>query len=384
MKPLFSTVTLVLAFSLVSGPPAHGGTDPVKLVRLSSGGLQPQAVVQEDGVVHLVYLKGDPRACDVIYSRREAGQTNFLRWWMVNSQPGSAIAVGTVRGAQFALGRNNRVHVAWNGSDQTKPGGSPMLYARMKEAGEGFEAQRNLMTASSHLDGGGSVAADKRGNVYVIWHGHPTGGPPDELHRAVFMAKSTDDGKTFSPERRINPEETGACGCCGLKAFVNEKGDLAILYRSAAASGGRDVTLLHSLDQAATFQSQIVGAWQVTTCPMSTMALGPAEGDSFLGMWETRGTVYYEAMHSFSAQEEPRTVLTGRSNQKHPVFARNARGEYLMAWTEGTAWAKGGDLAWQVLGKGGSQIAKGRAEGVPVWGGVAAIAEPDGGFTVFY
>jgi hypothetical protein len=34
----------------------------------------------------------------------------------VNSHPGSAIAAGNIRGAHIALGRNGRVHVAWNGT----------------------------------------------------------------------------------------------------------------------------------------------------------------------------------------------------------------------------------------------------------------------------
>jgi hypothetical protein len=56
----------------------------------------------------------------------------------------------------------------------------------------------------------------------------------------------------------------------------------------------------------------------------------------------------------------------------------------LLAWTEGTGWAKGGSVAWQVIGSDGSAGAAGRAEGVPVWGSIAAIAERDGTFTVIY
>src|SRR5882724_1322693 len=229
------------ALCLVCSALAFGEGEPVTLVRVPDGGLQPQTVMDPNGVLHLVYLKGDPRACDVVYVRREPGRTNFSRSLRVNSRPGSAVAIGTVRGAQVALGRNGRLHVAWNGSDQAQPhsvGGSPMLYTRLNEAGDAFEPQRNVMTSTRHLDGGGSVAADDQGSVYVIWHGHLSDGPQDELHRAVFMAKSTDDGRTFAAERRVNPDSTGACGCCGLKAFVDGKGTLDVLYRSADDTGG--------------------------------------------------------------------------------------------------------------------------------------------------
>ena len=34
----------------------------------------------------------------------------------MNSQEGSAIAAGNIRGARIAIGQNGRIHVAWNGS----------------------------------------------------------------------------------------------------------------------------------------------------------------------------------------------------------------------------------------------------------------------------
>ena len=67
---------------------------------------------------------------------------------LVNSQPKSVIAIGTVRGARLALGNSDRAHVAWMGSDVAEPKvadkATPMLYARMNDKGDGFEPQRNV------------------------------------------------------------------------------------------------------------------------------------------------------------------------------------------------------------------------------------------------
>jgi hypothetical protein len=43
----------------------------------------------------------------------------------VNHIDGSAIATGTVRGAQIAVGAKGRVHVAWNGSHPTEATSTP-------------------------------------------------------------------------------------------------------------------------------------------------------------------------------------------------------------------------------------------------------------------
>ena len=69
------------------------------------GGIQPQAVVDDAGILHLIYFKGDPAAGDLYYVRSSPGTTEFTKPIRVNSQPGSAVAVGTIRGGQLALGR---------------------------------------------------------------------------------------------------------------------------------------------------------------------------------------------------------------------------------------------------------------------------------------
>jgi hypothetical protein len=379
-----------MAGLMLSEAPARVNASPsVKLLRTPDGGIQPQAVADSRGTLHLVYLKGDPQACDVFYIRREAGA--FSTPVRVNSRQASAIAVGTVRGAQIALGRNGRVHIVWNGSSGAEPnpaGGAPMLYTRLEASGKSFEPQRNLMTSTINLDGGGSVAADTQGNVYVVWHGHPKGVEANEQSRAVFLAKSSDDGQTFGPEIRVNPDPTGVCGCCGLKAFVDPRGRLGILYRSATAAGTRDATLLVSTDQGKTFRSTVLGPWRIGSCPMSTMDAGPGPQDTMFTMWETQGQVYTARItpERLQTAAAPFAPEGNPNDRKHPACAvSQGQGSFLlMAWTEGTGWEKGGALAWECLDLGTNQKTTGRSDGViPIWGRVTAVAL-DGGFTIIY
>lgn len=380
---------LALSLTLFSSMAASG--EMIQLIRTPDGGLQPQVAIDSRGNLHLVYLKGDPKACDVFYSIRKAGETAFSAPLKVNSDTGSAIAVGTVRGAQLALGRNARVHVVWNGSQPARePGakGCPMLYARLDDRDWHFEPQRNLMTSTMNLDGGGSVAADPRGNVYVVWHAHSRTGPDDETHRAVYVAHSTDDGATFTPERKVNSGESGVCGCCGLKASADDRGGLAILYRSADDLGNRDSMLLVSQDCGTTFQSMLLGSWRSSTCPMSTPALGPGPDHNLIAMWETQGQVYRRSINVKSPGDSSPELAADENpgDRKHPVFAVNHAGgsRLLMAWVEGTGWEKGGSLAWECVDLNTSKHTFGRQPGVPPWGMVAAAPHPDGSFTILY
>jgi hypothetical protein len=323
-----------------------------------------------------------------MYCRRRKGQSDFTAPVRVNSIPSSAIAIGTVRGAQFCFGRNGVVHVVWNGSDRagSAPGAAaPMLYTRLRNDQEGFEPQRNLMTATTHLDGGGSVAADSFGHVYVVWHGHRKTGPQAEIDRGVYVTFSDDDGKSFTPERQVNPAESGACGCCGLKAFADSTGALAILYRSANLQGNRDSELLLSTNFGRSFSARVLGNWHLSTCPMSTHALG----QSFNGIgaaWEVQGQIYFQAGLPGQSELSPVMAAGRTGNRKHPSFAvaRAKSPSMILAWTEGTGWEKGGALAWECLDAAGSQTALGRVEGVPVWSYAAAVADADGVFTLIY
>src|SRR5262249_59407972 len=66
----------------------------VTLLRTPDSGIQPQAVVDGRGVIHLVYFKGDPLSGDIFYVRREPGREGFSAPTRGNSQPGSAIPLG--------------------------------------------------------------------------------------------------------------------------------------------------------------------------------------------------------------------------------------------------------------------------------------------------
>jgi hypothetical protein len=378
---------LLLSASIAAN--AGRGAAPT-VMRTPDGGLQPQALIDSKGVLHLIYLKGDPSACDIFYVRQEAGERKFSEPIRVNSQPNSAIAVGTIRGAQLALGKNDRVHVAWNGSGKATPQAynksAPMCYTRLDDSGKAFEPQRSVMQQTWGLDGGGSVAADQAGNVYVVWHGRTPRAQGGEEARQVWVARSTDEGKTFAKETLANSQPTGACGCCGLKAFVDSRGALHVLYRSATAGVNRDIYMLTSKDTGKTFQNALVQKWNTPKCTMSSEAFseGPA---GVLAAWETENQVYF-GKFAPAATQVPRPVAApgaGRE-RKHPAAVSNADGETLFVWTEGTGWQKGGSLAWCIFDEDGKPTREaGRVDGgIPVWGLPTAVAKPDGSFIIIH
>jgi len=86
---------------------------------------------------------------------------------------------------------------------------APMLFKRLNDEDSEFEPERDVITKARGLDGGGSVAADGRGNVYVTGHAPKPRNTQGEAGRAVLVAHFRDGGRSFAPERLAIEQATG-------------------------------------------------------------------------------------------------------------------------------------------------------------------------------
>jgi hypothetical protein len=379
------SLPILALVALVGSGAAPVSPQLVALIHVPEGGIQPQ-ILDRDGVVHLLYFIGDPAGGDLIYVRSRDYGRSFSKPIRVNSQPGSAMATGNIRGGQIALGANGRVHVAWIGSGSAQPRGAsnsaPVLYTRLNDSGTAFEPQRGVSQSSWGADGG-TLAADSA-NVYVFWHAEPPGGTGEDTRR-LWMARSTDGGRSFAGETPVNDQATGVCGCCGSRALATPDGALYVLFRSASQIVHRDIWLLSSGDRGASFHGSDISQWNVGACVMSSAAL-VSTPEGVLAGWESEKQVYFGRVRpGKNGVQAPIGAPGTGNNRKYPALAVNKRGETLFVWTEDMAWKKAGSAAWQVYDRDMKpEGPAGRADGVPMWSLVAAYSRPDGGFAVVY
>src|SRR6266513_195934 len=139
----------------IQGRTNSPATPKVTLIRTPHDGIQPQTVLDSHGVLHVIYFRGDASAGDIEYVRRDTDAKKFSHPIRVNSEAGSAVAIGTVRGPQLAVGRNGRVYVIWFGP-QSQAGESkdamPVFFSRLNDSHTAFEPQRNLMQWARNLE----------------------------------------------------------------------------------------------------------------------------------------------------------------------------------------------------------------------------------------
>lgn len=349
----------------------------VDLIKTPNDGIQPRVKVDTSGQVHLIYYKGDQQAGDLFYSRK-ARNGQFTAPIRVNSISNSAISMGTIRGAQLAIDPSGNIHVVWNGSWKTKPeslGGPVMNYARLEANAKAFGPQRSISGKWS-VDGGGAIAADNQGNIFVFWHSVSKGA--GEKNRKVFVAISSDQGQHFDKEHAISPP-LGVCGCCAMQAEGDSEGNVYVVYRTATNNETRDINLLLSKNRGKTFESKILEKWPVNTCPMSSMSLFELSNRMLIG-WETNKQVRFTTIAKGTVDTETIVSLGGMAmGGKHPVFAASSDEKVLIAWTEGTGWGKGGGVAWQEFSsliRPVSMIDR-LPEAVSVWSFVASYYDRD-------
>ena len=364
----------ILSFWLLLAASMHA---QVQVEPLPESGIQPQIVVTAAGVVHLVYLKGDPKACDIRHTTRRVEGGEWSTPVTVNSVPRSAIAAGTIRGAQIALGKDGSVQVIWNGNT----GGrkemmmrAPLLHARLQPGSKTFSPQQNLMGDTTALDGGASIAANDKGHVTVVWHAAPAG-ETGERARLVYARYSTDDGGTFSVPAPLNDKQPGVCACCSLRAHLAADDTLTVLYRAATAPNARGMYTI--TQKAGRITSAKLDDWRIAACPMSSVSLMPV-AQSLRAAWENDGQIVTGLMGAPAS--DARKI--GLKNAKHPVLAQNAKGHTLIASVIGSGWGKAGALHWDVVDASGRAAESGDGEKLPVSSYAAAYAKPDGSFVI--
>lgn len=159
----------------------------------------------------------------------------------------------------------------------------------------------------------------------------------------------------FTPDLQLFREQRSGANGCGMRAFADSQGAVYILYRAATEMTERGETLLVSRKPGADFEVAYSHPWKAMTCPMSSASL--AEGKSgVVAAWETGDNVFFASVDPKTMQVSRPVAPMAGLKRKHPVGVANSNGETLFVWTEGTAWAKGGSVGWQIFSQDGNAI----------------------------
>jgi hypothetical protein len=200
----------------------------------------------------------------------------------------------------------------------------------------------------------------------------------------VFVTVSLDDGKAFPEEQPMAGLPRGVCACCGLRGFADASGAVALFYRSARTPEDRDGQLLLAPNSNGPFKEVARFPWRASACPMSSASFASA-GSRLFVTGESSNRVWFASLDTRSAKAGPAVFPDDDKPGKHPSIAVASNGELLMAWAEGSGWARGGRLGWQLFDTGGKPGRIGDSKpNIPTWSFPAVVARGDGSFLILY
>lgn len=166
-------------------------------------------------------------------------------------------------------------------------GGTDLMFARSLRFGRKFDKPIRITDKDKPSSNAFSyLAVAPNGDIYAVWLDgrNPKGTAPGTSH--VYLAKSTDQGATFS--RNIELAKN-ICPCCRPTIAFGETGEVHVSWRGVAENDVRDIFVATSYDNGATFAAPVRVAadnWKISGCPHS--------GASMV----TKGRRLYVAWHS--------------------------------------------------------------------------------------
>jgi hypothetical protein len=309
-------------------PPAS-----VEAIKVPNNGIQPFAMLDEAGTVHMIYYKGT----DLYYVTRKNSMWSPAKQVSGRTQKGTIM--GPISTPKLAIGKNGRIHISWFRFGRRK---SQFYYARMADDQATFEKTVQFVRQNAvGTETPATVVADSKGNVALIWH---AGNFQEVEKRGVFMRFSKDEGKTFAAEMRISDEQAGACPCCSLTAAFDSDGNLYTFFRGAEKKVKRGMILSKSTNQGKSFISSAVDQWNLNSCPVSTNAMAQDANGKVWMAWESRNKIYFAKTDKPTPSYQ---VPASEIRQRSPSIALNSKGEILVAWAEGPMMGAG-KLRWQL------------------------------------
>lgn len=200
------------------------GQRPVRAPSLAAG---------EGGSLYLAWTEGDNPAADIRVARSADGGRSFSEPTVVASGPAYSDA------PRIAVDAQGTVHLAFAESEGAPLRRQRVAYTRSADGARSFEPPRVLTPTlpRPYLSAGyPSLAVDRQGGVYVLWH------LQDDLRqppRALGMAVSADGGLGFGAPGLVphGSDPAGGTlgssqGLLGHKLAVNGRNEVAIVNSS--------------------------------------------------------------------------------------------------------------------------------------------------------
>jgi len=330
-----SALALALLFTSSAATQTH---DHSAMSTTSDGQFNPYVVSDNRGGFYFAYVERKNGLSNVMLQHSPQGGA-FSPAVRVNSRAGDG-AVRNENPPKMAMGRKNEVYVVWASERERWKGN--IRFARSLNGGKTFEPAIDVNSGVSQRPIGRafqSIAVDAKGRIFVVWI--------DERNKTaasrggeIWMAVSTDQGKTFSPDRKILAD---VCECCRTSIAVDSAGRIFVSYRVVPSSGPmlRDIAIARSDDEGKTFNPSLVNrdGWDINACPIAGATMTIDSSDRLHVAWftqsgETPRLFFASSTNHGASFTKPAVFDRSQKLAKHAHVVSLSGNRVLIAWDD--------------------------------------------------
>jgi hypothetical protein len=282
-----------------------GLTEPIRLSSQDTDAAEPAMASAPDGSVYVAWVNHRQTEADVMIARLGSDGRQMSAPVRVNPQAGIATAW---RGdpPTIAVAPDQTVFVGWTARTGAGSAHATDVYlSASHDQGTTFAAPVKINDdAKPAVHGMHSLAIGRDGRIYVAWLDERNVAPDPmkdmkmeaksaghhmENNREVFIASSTDGGRSFSANQKV---ASNVCPCCKTALAVNSEDRLFISWRQVLPGDFRHIAVASSTDRAKTFSKPTIVSddqWMLAGCPVSGSSLSAGNDGSLKVLWYSEG-----------------------------------------------------------------------------------------------
>jgi hypothetical protein len=337
---------------------------PVRVSAENTDAAEPTLAASGDGTAYVAWVEHrENKEADVMLAHLDGEGQMKGAPVRVNPKVGEATAW---RGdpPTVSVAPDQTVYVGWTARLANEGHGNDLYLSASRDKGQTFEPPIKVNDDGKAVTHGmHSLAVASDGRVYVAWLDERNvvksmpmatgqGGAMQKMdhmenNREVFMAFSTDGGRSFSKNQRIAKE---ACPCCKTALATGAEGRVYAGWRQVLPGEFRHIAVAASEDGGKTFSSPVIVSddrWMIAACPVSGPALSVGDDGALRVVWYTEGEKAAPGLYWATSSDNGKTF-----SESQPLAKGQGRGTPLLL----AGGKSGSSVVWESDEGGASRV----------------------------
>jgi hypothetical protein len=249
----------------------------------------------------------------------------------VNKRVNDDVSSTTQNAVSMALDNTGTIYIAWQ---DNRNGNYDIYYANSTDQGNTFSTNKKLNDdLKEAIQYKSAIAVDDAGNIYIVWQDERNGDSD------IYFACSSSGGTNFSVNKKIN-DDVGAAEQAGPSIAVDNFGNVYIVWYDWR-NGDTDIYFANSSDWGNTFSTNKIvnddgiGEWQDSPSITVDNAgyIYIAWSDYRNGNWDIYFTNSTDFGNTFSTNKKVNDDLAGASHSDSSITALDT-GKLYIAWRD--------------------------------------------------